>query len=198
MSTNSDHAMAVVLDPEYVKNVVAAQRAGGTISRKLCAAAVKAANIAVTSKRLAEWQDFLQRRENAAPSIRKLFDMAIKAIYGIALGEEKTSKSGIISYEVAESLCNAEALLTADQKEYERRSVMLKHLDAVRTKILRDHKAPDLDSLRDKALDAFAAYVKAGGTLIDFLKEADPESAKALEQTTAHAAAKAAKAAKAA
>lgn len=170
---------AVILDKDYMKHVTSAQKAGGTVSRSLCAAAVKAGNIAVTSKRIFEWQDFLQRRDNAPASIRRLFDMAIKAVYGLALGIEKVSKQGIVSYEIAEEACKASALLEADQKQYEHRSPLLKHLDAVRVKIVRTPKAADLDALLGKAATAFAAYIKAGGTLEAFLAEIAPETPKA-------------------
>lgn len=169
---------AVILDKDYIKHVTSAQRAGGTVSRSLCAAAVKAGNIAVTSKRLFEWNDFLARRDNAPASIKRLFNMAINAIYGLALGKEEISKQGIVSYKVAEEACKAASLLEADQKQYEHRSPLLKHLDAVRVKIVRTPKTTDLDTLLGKAATAFAAYIKAGGTLDDFLAEVAPEMPK--------------------
>ena len=179
---------AIVLDKEYLKHVTSAQKAGGTVSRSLCAAAVKAGNIAVTSKRIFEWQDLLQRRENAPAAIRRLFDMAIKAVYGLALGTEKISKQGIISYEIAEEKCKAENLIGADQKQYEHRSPLLKHLDAVRVKVVRKQKAADLETLLDKAAAAYAAYIKAGGTLDNFLAEVKEEKTEKTEKTESKAA----------
>lgn len=170
---------AIILDKEYLKHVTSAQKAGGTVSRSLCAAAVKAGNIAVTSKRLFEWNDFLARRDNAPAAIKRLFNVAINAIYGLALGKEEISKQGIISYKVSEEACKAASLLEADQKQYEHRSPLLKHLDAVRVKIVRTPKAADLDALLGKAATAFAAYIKAGGTLEAFLAEVAPETPKA-------------------
>ena len=176
---------AVVLDRDYLKHVTSAQKAGGTVSRSLCAAAVKAGNIAVTSRRIFEWNDFLARRNNAPASIRRLFDMAIKAVYGLALGTEKISKSGIISYEIAEEACKAAALLEADQKQYEYRSPLLKHLDAVQVKVVRTPKTPDLDTLLGKAATAYAAYIKAGGTLDAFLAEVTPKAESKAESKAA-------------
>lgn len=179
---------AVVLDKDYIKHVTSAQRAGGTVSRSLCAAAVKAGNIAVASKRLYEWNDLLARRDNAPASIKRLFNMAINAIYGLALGKEEISKQGLVSYKVTEEACKAASLLEADQKQYEHRSPLLKHLDAVRVKVIRTPKAADLDTLLGKAATAFAAYIKAGGTLDNFLAEVGEEKTEKTEKTESKAA----------
>jgi hypothetical protein len=138
--------------------------------------------------------DLCERRDNCDPVMKRNYTSAINAIYGIALGIEKISKSGIISYEVNAKQCNPEALVEADKTTYENRSNVLKHLDAIRVRIIRDKSEKSLEDLQDAAIAAYSAFKAKGGAFLDFLKEAEPEIFKSIQEADAKAKAKEAKA----
>lgn len=202
MSPNSSERPAIVLDASYVKEIRLATSKGGQFSRHLAAAAVYAGNRAVNEGRLFEFMDLCERRDNCDPVMKRNYTSAINAIYGIALGVEKISKSGIISYEVNAKSCTPEALAEADKSTYEGRRNVLKHLDAVRVRIIRDKVDKSLEDLQSAAVAAYGAFKAKGGAFLDFLKEVEPEIFKALQEADAKAAksakAKAARSAKAA
>ena len=193
MSPNSSERPAIVLDASYVKEIRLATSKGGQFSRHLATAAVYAGNRAVNEGRLFEFMDLCERRDNCDPVMKRNYTSAINAIYGIALGIEKISKSGIISYEVNAKSCTPEALAEADKSTYEGRRNVLKHLDAVRVRIIRDKAEKSLEDLQSAAVAAYGAFKAKGGTFLDFLKEAEPEVFKSIQEADA----KAAKAAKA-
>lgn len=201
MSPNSSERPAVVLDSNYVKEIRLATSKGGQFSRHLAAAAVYAGNRAVNEGRLFEFMDLCERRDLCDPVMKRNYTSAINAIYGIALGVEKISKSGIISYEVNAKQCTPEALAEADKSTYEGRRNVLKHLDAVRVRIIRDKVDKSLEDLQSAAVAAYGAFKAKGGAFLDFLKEVEPEIFKALQEADAKAAksakAKAARSAKA-
>lgn len=201
MSPNFSEKSAVVLDHNYVKEIRLATTRGGQFSRHLAAAAVYAGNRAVNEGRLFEFMDLCDRRDNCDPVMKRNYTAAINAIYGIALGVEKVSKSGIISYEVNAKLCTPDSLAEADKSTYEGRKNILKHLDAVRVRIIRDKAEKSLEDLQSAAVAAYGAFKAKGGTFLDFLKEAEPEVFKSIQEADAKAAkaakAKEAKAAKA-
>lgn len=197
MSSNSSERPAVVLDSNYTKEIRLATTRGGQFSRHLAAAAVYAGNRAVNEGRLFEFQDLCKRRDDCDPNMKRNYTAAINAIYGIALGVEKVSKSGIISYEVNAKNCNPEALVEADKSTYEGRKNILKHLDAVRVRIIRDKADKSLEDLQSAAIAAYAAFKAKGGTFLDFLKEAEPEIFKATQEDAKAAKAEEAKTVKA-
>ena len=200
MSSNNEK-QAVVLDSNYTKEIRLAASKGGQFSRHLAAAAVYAGNRAVNEGRLFEFQDLCKRRDDCDPNMKRNYTAAINAIYGIALGIEKVSKSGIISYEVNAKQCTPETLAEADKSTYESRKNILRHLDAVRVRIIRDKAEKSLEDLQSAAVAAYGAFKAKGGTFLSFLKEVEPEIFKALQEADAKAAkaakAKEAKAAKA-
>ena len=193
MSPNFSEKAAVVLDASYVKEIRLATSKGGQFSRHLAAAAVYAGNRAVNEGRLFEFMDLCERRDTCDPVMKRNYTSAINAIYGIALGVEKISKSGIISYEVNAKRCTPETLAEADKSIYEGRKNILKHLDAVRVRVIRDKVDKSLEDLQSDAVAAYGAFKAKGGAFLDFLKEVEPEIFKALQEADA----KAAKAAKA-
>jgi len=201
MSSNNEK-QAVVLDSNYTKEIRLAASKGGQFSRHLAAAAVYAGNRAVNEGRLFEFQDLCKRRDDCDPNMKRNYTAAINAIYGIALGVEKISKSGIVSYEVNAKDCNPEALVEANKAIYEGRRNVLKHLDAIRVRIIRDKIEKSLEDLQSAAVAAYGAFKAKGGTFLSFLQEVEPEIFKALQEADAKAAkaakAKEAKAAKAA
>ena len=181
MASNISEKPAVVLDSNYTKEIRLATTRGGQFSRHLAAAAVYAGNRAVNEGRLFEFQDLCRRRDDCDPTMKRNYTAAINAIYGIALGVEKISKSGIVSYEVNAKSCTPEALAEADKSTYESRKNILKHLDAVRVRVIRDKADKSLEDLQSAAIAAYAAFKAKGGTFLDFLKEAEPEIFKAQE-----------------
>lgn len=195
MSPNFSEKSAVVLDHNYVKEIRLATTRGGQFSRHLAAAAVYAGNRAVNEGRLFEFQDLCERRDNCDPVMKRNYTSAINAIYGIALGVEKISKSGIISYEVNAKLCTPDSLAEADKSTYEGRKNILKHLDAVRVRIIRDKAEKSLEDLQDAAIVAYNAFKAKGGTFLSFLEQVEPEIFKATqEKSTKASKAKASKA----
>lgn len=182
MSSNNSERPAVVLDNNYVKEIRLATSRGGQFSRHLAAAAVYAGNRAVNEGRLFEFQDLCDRRDSCDPVMKRNYTSAINAIYGIALGVEKISKSGIISYEVNAKLCTPENLAEADKALYKSRCSILKHLDAVRIRIVRDKADKSLEDLQSAAAAAYGAYKAKGGNFLDFLKEVEPEIFKAMQE----------------
>ena len=201
MSSNNEK-QAIVLDSNYTKEIRLAASKGGQFSRHLAAAAVYAGNRAVNEGRLFEFQDLCKRRDDCDPNMKRNYTAAINAIYGIALGIEKISKSGIVSYEVNAKDCNPEALVEANKAIYEGRRNVLKHLDAIRVRIIRDKIEKSLEDLQSAAVAAYGVFKAKGGTFLSFLQEVEPEIFKALQEADAKAAkaakAKEAKAAKAA
>lgn len=181
MSTNNEK-QAVVLDANYTKEIRLATTRGGQFSRHLAAAAVYAGNRAVNEGRLFEFQDLCKRRDDCDPVMKRNYTSAINAIYGIALGVEKISKFGIVSYEVNAKDCNPEALVEANKATYEGRRNVLKHLDAVRVRIIRDKVNKSLEDLQSAAIAAYTVFKAKGGTFLDFLKEAEPEIFKATQE----------------
>lgn len=188
MTSNISERPAVVLDSNYTKEIRLATSRGGQFSRHLAAAAVYAGNRAVNEGRLFEFQDLCKRRDDCDPNMKRNYTAAINAIYGIALGIEKVSKSGIISYEVNAKQCTPETLAEADKSTYESRKNILKHLDAVRVRIVRDKADKSLEDLQSAAIAAYAAFKAKGGTFLNFLKEVEPEIFKALQEADAKAA----------
>lgn len=194
MSPNSSERPAIVLDASYVKEIRLATSKGGQFSRHLAAAAVYAGNRAVNEGRLFEFQDLCERRDNCDPVMKRNYTAAINAIYGVALGVEKISKSGIISYEVNAKQCTPEALAEANKETYENRKNVLKHLDAVRVRVIRDKAEKSLEDLQAAAVAAYGAFKAKGGSFLDFLEEVEPEIFKAMKEADAKAKAKEAKA----
>ena len=184
-SNSSSEKPAVVLDANYVKEIRLATSRGGQFSRHLAAAAVYAGNRAVNEGRLFEFQDLCDRRDNCDPVMKRNYTSAINAIYGIALGVEKISKNGIISYEINAKQCKPEALIEADKATYKNRSNILKHLDAIRVRITRDKVDKSLEDLQTAAVAAYAAFKAKGGAFLNFLKEVEPEIYKALQEADA-------------
>ncbi len=185
---------AVVLDHNYVKEIRQATSRGGQFSRHLAAAAVYAGNRAVNEGRLFEFMDLCSRRDSCDPNMKRNYTAAINAIYGVALGTEKISKNGIISYEVNAKQCNPESLVEADKETYENRKNILKHLDAIRVRIIRDKAEKSLEDLQSAAVAAYGAFKAKGGAFLDFLAEIEPEIFKAMKEADAKAKAKEAKA----
>ena len=185
MSSNISERPAVVLDSNYTKEIRLATARGGQFSRHLAAAAVYAGNRAVNEGRLFEFMDLCERRDNCDPVMKRNYTSAINAIYGIALGVEKISKNGIISYEINAKQCNPEALIEADKTTYKNRSNMLKHLDAIRVRITRDKADKSLEDLQAAAAAAYGAFKAKGGAFLNFLKEVEPEIFKALQEADA-------------
>ena len=185
MTSNISERPAVVLDSNYTKEIRLATSRGGQFSRHLAAAAVYAGNRAVNEGRLFEFMDLCDRRDNCDPVMKRNYTSAINAIYGIALGVEKSSKNGIISYEINAKQCNPEALIEADKTTYKNRSNMLKHLDAIRVRITRDKADKSLEDLQAAAAAAYGAFKAKGGAFLNFLKEVEPEIFKALQEADA-------------
>ena len=194
MSPNFSEKAAVVLDSNYVKEIRQATTRSGQFSRHLAAAAVYAGNRAVNEGRLFEFMDLCERRDNCEPVMKRNYTAAINAIYGVALGVEKISKSGIISYEVNAKQCTPEALTEANKETYENRKNILKHLDAIRVRIIRDKAEKSLEDLQSAAVTAYGAFKAKGGAFLDFLKEVEPEIFKAMQEADAKAKAKEARA----
>lgn len=190
MSPNFSEKAAVVLDSNYVKEIRQAASSGGKFSRHLAAAAVYAGNRAVNEGRLFEFQDLCERRDNCDPVMKRNYTAAINAIYGVALGVEKISKSGIISYEVNAKQCTPEALTEANKETYENRKNVLKHLDAVRVRVIRSKTEKSLEDLQAAAVAAYGAFKAKGGAFLDFLEEVEPEIFKAMKEADAKAKAK--------
>ena len=187
-SNSSSERPAVVLDSNYIKEIRLATTRGGQFSRHLAAAAVYAGNRAVNEGRLFEFMDLCERRDGCDPVMKRSYTAAINAIYGIALGIEKISKSGIVSYEVNAKQCTPETLTEANKSTYENRRNVLKHLDAIRVRIIRDKAEKSLEDLQAAAVAAYGAFKAKGGAFLDFLKEVEPEIFKALQEADAKAA----------
>lgn len=184
MSSNTEK-QAIVLDSNYVKEIRLATNRGGQFSRHLAAAAVYAGNRAINEGRLYEFMDLCDRRDACDPVMKRNYTSAINAIYGVALGVEKISKSGIISYEVKADDCKPEALVEASKELYESRKGILRHLDAVRVRIVREKTEKTLENLQDAAVAAYAAYKAKGGNFLTFLQEVEPEIYKAIADAEA-------------
>lgn len=177
---------AVVFDASYIKSRKALMQAGGSLSRAACAAAVKAANLAIESSRLFEIQDLENLRRTAPSSTaRAAISKALSAVFALAFGTESADKRGNVVYSVRRADCKSERLLEADLQQWRGRHGALKDLDSVRVRVMADAAAPDLDALQARAVHAYMAYMAAGGTAAAFME--------AVKSAQADAAAKSAK-----